>query len=428
VVLLQLGAGLVPPDLLGGPVAPATGPASAARGAEPAQGERSAARRRVLAVERLLAARSAALLARDRAAFLASVDPSSPDLRARQEALFDALAAVPLGRWTYTLDHSSSPPTSRSAHTGNAHAEQWAPDVTLEYALDGFDERPVSIDLSLTFRSRGGVRWYLSGDDAPASRQPAFWEQGPVVAVREQGVLVLGRPGAEDLLHEVAATTAAALPGVTSVWGPWAERVVVLVPQDAQEMASLLGGAPELSQIAAVATAEVHGDHAPTGHRVLVNPDTFSGLGALGRRVVLTHEATHIATRAATGPGVPAWLAEGLADHIAYRDVDLPPSVVARHLAADVRAGHLPAALPSDREFDGASARLTHAYEGAWLAVRMLAQSHGEASLLRLYRSVGAARGVPADRALESALQRELGTTTAEVTARWRTALTQQLG
>ena len=395
--------------------------------------EQAQLRRRVLAVERLLAARASALRARDRDAFLAPVDPGSPALRSRESRSFDALGQVPLGTWTYSVDGSSSPTDAR-LDSRYGRDQWWAPKVTLSYALDGFDERPVVVDLHLTFTLRDG-RWFLAADDdfvlQGRATPRAFWDHGPVVAVRARGVLVLGRPGAEALLQEVAAVTAAAVPRVTAAWGPWTERVVVLVPRDAAELASLLGGERDLSQIAAVATAELHGgrgSYDPTGNRVLVNPDTFEGLGQLASRVVLTHEVTHVATRAATGPAVPAWLAEGFADHVAYRDEVLPVRAVAQRLGEQVRAGQVPAALPPDQDFEGGSPRLTEAYESSWLAVRMLAGQHGDAGLLRLYRAVGAARDVTAEQALESALRRELGTTSAQLTADWRGTLVQQLG
>jgi hypothetical protein len=206
----------------------------------------------------------------------------------------------------------------------------------------------------------------------------------------------------------------------------------VLVPTSGQEMSDLLGSDSDLSQIAAVATAELgggSGEFDPSGDRILVNPDTFGRLGQLGRRVVLTHELTHVATRRATGPAVPAWLAEGLADYVAYRDIDLPLALSARELRADVRAGRLPAALPADGDFDGGNDALAQAYEQAWLAVRLLADVHGQDALLRFYRVVGARRGgAPPATAVEEALQAELGTTTAQLVEDWRASLQRDLG
>ena len=289
------------------------------------------------------------------------------------------------------------------------------------------------VDHALTFVLRDG-RWLLGADDDFAlqgrATPRAIWDRGPLVAVRADGVLVLGHPGQRRLLDQVAALAEAAVPRVTAAWGPWRERVVVLVPDDAQELAGLLGSKGDLTRIAAVATAELRGgegEYDPAGDRVLVNPDTFTGLGAIGRQVVLTHEVTHVATRRASGPAVPGWLAEGFADLVGYTGVDLPVSVTAADLAAEVRDGRLPTALPVDADFEGGSPRLSQAYQGAWLAVRLLDERHGRDALLRFYRAVGARRGVAPAAAVEDALRVELGTTTAALTADWRASLLRRL-
>ena len=388
------------------------------------------------AVRQLLADRAGAIVRRDKRSFLAVVDPAASDLRARQSALFDALEEVPLQVWRYRLDVTTERPADAVLDRTYGRDRWWAPDVALEYAIAGFDERPTAAEHHLTFVKRDG-RWLLGADDdfeavgLPTPR--ALWDRGPVVSERVGDVLVLGRPTARGLLRNVASLTAAAVPQVDAVWGSgWRRGAVVLVPTSGGEMSELLGSDGDLSQIAAVATAELSGgadEFDPSGDRILVNPDTFNRLGQLGRRVVLTHELSHVATRRATGPAVPAWLAEGFADYIGYRDVDLPLALSARELRKDVRAGRLPAALPQDGDFQGGNVSLAQAYEQSWLAVRLLAEQHGEAGLLRFYRAVGARRGgVKAADAVEEALRAELGTSTAALTKAWRSSLQRDLG
>ncbi len=387
-------------------------------------------------VRQLLADRAGALLRRDKAAFLAVVDPAAGALRARQAALFDALEEVPLGTWRYRLDITTERPSDSALDRRYGRYRWWAPDVTLEHSLAGFDDRPTSALHHLTFVKRDG-RWLLGADDdfedVGLGTPRALWDRGPVVAERVADVLVLGRPDARRLLRNVASVTAAAVPRVEAVWGTdWRRGAVVLVPTDGAEMADLLGSDGDLSQIAAVATAELGGgtqEFDPSGDRILVNADTFTKLGQLGRRVVLTHELTHVATRRATGPAVPGWLAEGFADYVGYADVDLPLALSARELRADIRAGDLPEQLPSDSDFDGGNEDLAQAYEQAWLAVRLIAEQHGRDGLLRFYRAVGARRGgVDSAVAVEDALRSELGTSTAELTEAWRAALQRELG
>lgn len=393
------------------PPAASSPPAAASPTAEPAPSARAAA------VRRLLDQRAAALRRRDRAGFLALVDPRTPVLRARQAALYDALAAVPVGRWDYELTDDAA-----------ASAGTWTPRVLLRYSLAGYDETPVVQGQGLTFVLRGG-RWLLGAAALPSP--PALWDTGSVEVVRGRSSLVIGRPGSRPLLRSLAAEADAAVPRVSAVWGPgWTRTVVVEVPGSTGELARLAGTAGELTQIAALATQEQAGSGpgGGAGDRVLVNPPVFSLLSPAGRRVVITHEVTHVASRAATGPDVPDWLVEGLADYVGYRGVDLPPSVSSGELRAQVRRGELPAGLPTDAEFDGANPRLPAAYELAWLTVRTLVEQYGEDRVLAFYRAVGRSRGAGAAAAVDAALRGELGSSTDELTAQVLARLTRELG
>jgi hypothetical protein len=230
-------------------------------------------------------------------------------------------------------------------------------------------------------------------------------------------------------MRRVATAVDAAIPRVTSVWGPdWAQHVVVLVPSTQAELGQIVGGNGDLSQIAAVATAELRnassGYH-PVGDRIAINPPTFAKLGTLGRRVVLTHEVMHVASRAASGPEEPAWLVEGLADYAGYRGVHVPFSASASELRSAVRRGHVPAALPTESDFAGDNKDLAQVYEEAWLAVTLISEQHGRDGLLRFYREVGRADAPPT--AVDDAFRQLWGTSLATFTRQWRRDLVNRL-
>lgn len=381
-------------------------------------------------VRRLLDRRAAAVLARDRAGFLATVDRASPAFRRSQERLFGALTAVPLSSWSYELPATGQRqlPASRRSRYG---APTYVPDVVrLHYRLRGFDDRPTSLPMYLTFVRRP-EGWLLGSDrdlDGTGVRTTReLWDFGPVSAVAGRRSLVFGHAGSRPVLTRLAAQADSAVPAVTSVWGTgWPQRVVVVLPDTATELRALLSDDRDVSQLAAVATAwsvPALGS-GPVGQRVLLNPANFNRLGSVGRRVVLTHEITHVATRAATSPATPTWLAEGFADYVAYRQAGAPPRAVAAELRADVRAGRLPTALPADARFAGTANRLPQAYEEAWLACRLIAETSGPAGLVRFYRAAGAAGG---GAAVPSAFQQVLGTTPAAFTTRWRSYVRAQL-
>lgn len=379
------------------------------------------------AVRALLDRRAAAVTARDREAFLATVFAGAPAFVERQAALFDALAQVPLGVWGYELDATRERPPNPELDARYGVGHWWAPDVTLRYAIAEFDAEPTYAPQRLTF-VRAGETWTIAADDefesAGESSARGLWDGGSVVPVRGAHSLVLGHPGSEQLLRQIADVVDEAVPTVSRVWGTeWSQSVVVLVPDDQAELDRMLGATIDLSRIAAVATAELTnlGDgYHPVGDRVIVNPPNFAKLGRLGRQVVLVHEVTHVATRHATGPDTPTWLVEGLADYVGYLDVPVAVATAARELRAAVRDGRVPDALPSTVSFDGANPDLAEAYESSWMAFRLLVEQHGLEAALRFYRAVGASREAGADDALDAAFAQELGTTTEAFTAAWR--------
>lgn len=389
---------------------------------------------RTVAVERLLADRAQAIRRRDRAAFVATLDtaPSAAPFRKRQAKVFDALEDVPLGSWSYTVDPARErvPDARVDALRGPGW---WAPDVVLRYQLKGFDPKPTRAEQYFTFVQREG-RWLVASDDdfkaVGQASTPGIWDGGDVVVVRGARCLVMGHPASATLLRQVADAVDAAVPRVTAVYGSaWTRNVVVLVPDTSAELAELLDTRSDFSQIAAVATAELENsaEYEPVGDRVIVNPPNFAKLGSLGRRVVLTHEVTHVATRRATGPYVPTWLVEGFADYVGYQGVDIPLSVAARELRTAVRAGKVPTGLPTAQDFEATNKDLSQVYEQAWLAVSRLAEVHGRDKVLAFYRDLGAVREGNDAEVVEAQFRKAFGRSTGAFVEDWTATLRLRL-
>ena len=386
---------------------------------------------RTAAVRDLLDRRSAALLHRDRAKFLATVDPRAGAFRTRQAELFDNLARVPLGSWAYRLDPDFAEPVTAPIFA-RYDGPVWAPMVNLRYALRNFDPVPTERPQYLTFVRRDG-RWYLASDtDFDASGHHTWrglWDFGPVLAYQGTASLVLAHPRGEDRLETFADVVDAAVPHVTRVWGTdWSQRVVVLIPDTQQEMSQVIGEHFALAHIAAVATADYTDarTHTVRGQRVVVNPSNLDRLGESGRRIVLRHEITHVATRAFTGGAAPTWLVEGFADYVGYLGAGVPVAVAAQELRVEVRRGTVPAGLPADQDFDGDNPRLPQSYEEAWLACRLLAARIGQDGMVRFYRMVGAATGDP-ERAVDRALRATTHLSLDGFVTSWRHLLVSEL-
>ncbi|KIZ18192.1 hypothetical protein [Streptomyces natalensis] len=342
-------------------------------------------------IQQMLDARARAVRHGDTAALLATVDPSATAFRARQRRLIANLAAVPVTDWRYELLS-----TDAFALPGGPRGRM-AAKVRLSYRLRGYDTAPVTSLQYLTLTERAG-RWRISGDtDGAAVGRPGtrqLWDQGPVRVVRGRHSLVLGGAGDPARLRDLANQVDEAVPAVSDAWkGRWSGTVVVEAPDTVGQMAQLLGSGDGdgYTGIAAVTTGEAGASATAPADRVIVNPEAYQELNALGREVVLTHETTHVATRTVTTAATPLWLSEGFADWVAYRDVPDKAATTAPELSHAVADGKTPDSLPTDEDFgfQAGADRLAKAYEGGWLACRMIADKWGEARLLAFYRAAG---------------------------------------
>lgn len=379
---------------------------------------------RAAAVRGLLDHRATALLHRDRAGWLAGIDPRATAFRTSESTVFDNLAAVPLAGWQYAVEPGASRalPAATLARYGG---EVWVPQVTLRYGLRGVDAELTDRPELLTFVRRAG-RWYLAADGDVATDGTrswrGLWDFGRVVARRGRSSLVLAHPGNAGRLATFVAAADAAVPRVSAVWGTgWSRAVALLIPDDAREMSQLVGSRFALARIAAVSIADYADPRTDTarGQRVVINPANLDRLGPTGRRIVLQHEITHVASRGVTGPGMPTWLVEGFADYVGYRDSGLPVPVIGQELHAAVRHGGWPGRLPADADFRGDSPGLAVAYEEAWFACLIVAGRVGIAGLVRLYRLVGTSTAAgPA--AVDAALRQVLHESTAQFIAEWK--------
>ncbi|MGW0826443.1 hypothetical protein [Streptomyces sp. NPDC002845] len=373
-------------------------------------------------VRRMLDRRAAAVLARDEAAYRSTEAPASDAFAAEGQLAtgmteFANLKDLPLAAWSYRL-------TSFRRTGDRATAE-----ARLRYRVRGYDAGPLTAGRTLVLVRQNGA-WYVASDEPAEDSTEQLWEQGTVRAVRGERSLVLGTGQSAETLRGYAGLADRAVPAVTEAWGAdWPGRVVVLVPESLEEMAGLLGApASGYRGIAAVTTGAVGGSGKAAADRIVVNPDAYGVLGSFGKQVVLTHETTHVASRAHTTAATPLWLSEGYADWVGYRSSGRTPSQVAPELQRSVLEGHLPSALPEDSEFGfgGDSGQLARAYEGGWMACRMIADRWGEVRLNEFYRAVGDHEERAG--AVEDALGEVLGTTLEEFTARWREYLGAQLG
>ncbi len=381
------------------------------------------------AVQAMLDRHGADVLGRDRSAFVADLDRSTTAsaYRSAQTAMFDNLAAVPLAAWSYRISAPVTGGSVLSEAAARHHAPVLIARVAFSYRLRGIDPAPTEHDIWLTFVRRSGhVR--IAGDsdlaDQGGQSWHGPWDFGPVGAYRGAACLVLAHPAFATRVAGLASMVDSAVEAVTAVWGPgWAREVAVFVPDTPAELQASLGG-PAGPDVAAQTVGDP--SNPATGLRVVLDPDAQARLSPLGLRIVVRHEVTHVAAWSVTSDAMPTWLVEGLAEYVGNLDSGQPVAVAAGELAAQVRAGRLPAALPTDGDFANRGTQLPPIYEQAWLACRLIAAIAGQPGLVRLYHLVAASVGTPAA-AVDSALRTVVHMTSAQFTARWRQYLRTEL-
>ncbi|MDN4172966.1 hypothetical protein QWY28_08445 [Nocardioides sp. SOB77] len=289
--------------------------------------------------------------------------------------------------------------------------------VDVTWRFGGFDVRPARTEVEMTFAAdrEDAVLTSVGGGDA---RSP-LWLTGPVEARRSDRVLVLAAAGVD--VGSVFSRAEAAVPVVRRVLRAWRPRLVVEVPGSAEGLGAALGAEDGQYDAVAAVTAAPDGSTAPDAPlHVFVNPEVLGSLGRRGAQVVMSHEATHVATRAPVTTQ-PLWLLEGFADYVALRDVDLPLTTTAGQVIEQVRRDGLPGDLPGPVEFDTATTHLGATYEAAWLACVVLAERAGESGLVDLYRAA-------ARLGLEDALRDVADWDEAALTRAWRSRLADLAG
>ena len=354
------------------------------------------ARSRDEALAVLLAERAAAVLGKDSAGFLASVDPLAADFAAAQRRLAGRLAEVPFAAWSYRMIGEGpglTPDVATGLPAGSSIVR-----VRLTYRIEG-TTTDTDREQYLTVVPRGG-RWLLAGDsDAVAQgfeTQRDVWDLGDVQVVRGEHAVVVGdaRSAGRPDMRRLARVADLAVADVDRVWTQeWSRQPVILLPGSQKDMAMVIGSDGKgLAQIAAVTTGAFE-EGVSRGDRIVVNPATFTTLGTLGRRVVLSHEMTHVATRATGVVPVPIWLSEGFADYVAYEATSVPTAIVASDVLDDVRERKGPVRLPESADFDAGTGDIAASYEGAWLAARMIADRYGQRRLVAFYVAMADSAG-----------------------------------
>jgi hypothetical protein len=350
---------------------------------------------RLAAAQTLLSARAAAVKAGSKSAWMATVDLQGAGFRGRQSVEFDNLVKLPLGQFSYGVLEPAFALTATRVHAVGPSA--WAARVTGTYTLAGFDRAPQSFEATYTLVRRPGG-WRIA-DDADGTTPLQMWDLPGLRVIRGASGIVIGN-APESRMRDYSSTADLAVRRVSGVWGTdWSSHVVIVTPATNSEFARLLLRSADqgLDQVAAITQGVIEPGRRAQGDRVVINPKAFTELQPLGRRVVITHELTHVAARSSTTSPTPIWLTEGMADYVGYSGLGLSRARVASELLVLVRAGKGPKELPTERDFDPSKSTIAPSYSGSWLAVSRLVDLYGQAKVVAFYRGVGSSSAVGPD-------------------------------
>ena len=350
-----------------------------------------------------------------------------------QSAAYANLVRVPFSNFSYALGPTVTDTEAQAAARRTFGSSARVVRLSLRYALRGIDARPTSHDLWWTFVRQPGRPSPPPTTPWPTPAAPAGWGRGTSARSRScvaDRVWCSGRPRSRRSCPASRPQVDAAIPAVTAVWGTsWTRRVAVEVAgSDAALTAELDASTPVTrgSGISALAVSDGTDTLSglPIGQRLVVDPLEYSRLSDVGRRITVTHELTHIAAAAATGAGTPRWLVEGFAEYVGNLHSGQPVPTAARELRGQVRAGRVPAALPTVADLGGVGRR-------RGLRVVLAGVPADRATRGR----AGPGAAVPHRRRLRAAHRRRgrrrrwpvLHTTTPAFTAQWRAYLRAQL-
>ena len=335
----------------------------------------------------LVARRAAALAAKDRGAWLTTVGDLTVPFAARQAEVFDRMTQLPIAGYGQTAVEVGPPlDAARQRALG---PDAWVATVHLTYSLRGFDRAPRQFVASYTVArvSRAPTGWGFV-DDVDGTTEPQPWDLSPLTVLSSPTTLVIGSAPIARL-RDYLALGDAAHATITGVWGT-ARPGVIIAPATSKELVTALQrhDASGLDQVAAITDGPRDAQGTATSDRIFINPDAFVRLNAQGRRVIITHELTHVTVRATTLRMVPLWLSEGFAGYVGFSGLRLDPRSVAADLLTKVRAGTGPTGLPSDDAFDPSHNVIEPSYNAAWLAVSRISDRYGQSRLVAFYRAV----------------------------------------
>jgi hypothetical protein len=190
----------------------------------------------------------------------------------------------------------------------------------------------------------------------------------------------------------------------------------MIIPTTTDELGGIVHDTANLADFVAFVSSGIDETTGwePGAPRVYIHLDHFRLYNRVGQVGILAHEFNHAITRPLTGPHIPTWIDEGMANVSG----GLP--------AFNAKSGPLPTAFPTDDQFvTGSLDDIVRNYDQAQVAIQVLVNEKGRDALARFYDELGSERIVPGTDQyyLSLVAKQALGWTIDQWVAEWRKAL-----
>jgi hypothetical protein len=218
----------------------------------------------------------------------------------------------------------------------------------------------------------------------------SLWDEAPVAVLTSPHFILLTHPQVTQEVRPWLPIAEKAYARASAFWpGSMEKHIVLEVPQTTDELQRITHDTADLSKFVAFVSSDVSREHGyvPTGPRMFVHVSHLLKYPESAQLPILAHELIHALTREASGPNVPVFVEEGLAN-VGGQASDL--------FAAQHSTGPKPTTFPpSERFVTGSVSDIQAAYGQAQIAIQVLLDRFGHDGLVRFYRTLGAERIVP---------------------------------
>lgn len=380
------------------------------------------------AIQELLDRRAAAIVEGDRRAFLATIAGDPNEFRSEQAGLFRRLQGLPLASYRLRARWDR---LGELARESDRRLYPDAADVVIpvteeRYRLAGFDRSAAVEDIFFTFVKHDD-EWRIASDTDMddvtlfSARHP--WDFR-TLSGRERGHFLLLEPRCEQCSTAPPSALALAEQAherVVRYWSPpWHKRVPLVIPNSARDLKRMLQLTFDVGNFVAfaVSTVDLREGVDYTGHRIVLNPDAFVGRTSDSTLDILAHEILHVATREVSGPFVPSWVEEGLAEYVGNEG---STSALA-FLIGEASVAEFDGRLPAGYQFTiGSGVDIFRSYQESYSAVRYFIERWGLNRFIRFYRTLGRPEVAPglASYHVDRALRQTVGMGLARFQRAW---------